>query len=323
MNIEESQLLETDTKALVQTIAGGDMVMWSEDKKKEFVGTFQDRVQVARCILERTGHDIAQSALRKKFIGQRHFDQIFLREAYGNYEFDHLRFVRLTPEQAAVPSYQRQSLKLLVGGREPNDLYNIASQRAADVLKNLPTLQKAVQIIDPDTAKMLDRIEVLKVLGEKLHGEVEEASEPILMAEMDQKMTIGEFRKYVKDRDLARRKLLTRIHEVGVEGSQLEAVVGKRLYKGLPGLAEAVVAVVIQHMERSKALDIMGRRVQEQVMFGDNDAAIDLLAHFEKDETEISGSVKEQFDLALEKLKISVKKGRVTAKTLRGKDEGK
>ena len=129
-------------------------------------------------------------------------------------------------------------------------------------------------------------------------------------------MTVAQFRALVKAADKKRRELVDKLHECGKEGSRLEAVVGKRLFKGLPGLAEAVCEVITQHLERSKALDATSRRVTEQVKFGDSEAALELLRHFESDEAEVSAKVKATFTDALEKLKLAVKKGNVTAKSL-------
>lgn len=87
----------------------------------------------------------------------------------------------------------------------------------------------------------------------------------------------------------------------------------------MPGLAEAVVDVIQQHLDRSKALDAMSRRVEEQVRFGDSDAALELLRHFEADESRISDNVKASFDDALKKLKLSVKGKKPAAPAMKGK----
>jgi hypothetical protein len=157
---------------------------------------------------------------------------------------------------------------------------------------------------------MMDRIEELKAKGQKTLEQVEEASEPIVMSDINQDMTIKNFRAMVKAQDTRRRSLLNKLEEIGQEGSQLESTVNKRLYKGLPGLAEAVMNVVHQHLDRSKALDATARRVTEQVIFGDSEAALEMLKHFEQDEAQVSSSVKASFDEALAKLKLHVKRGR-------------
>lgn len=321
----ENQLLESDPKdVLALTVGSTEIAAWTDDKKGEFVGTFQNRTRVARYLLERTAFVIVETALRRKFIGTRHAGKVLgtehSRNAYGERHWDPLRFFdNLTDANRSHLRYHPDEGR--VGGREPTDLDRIAEARAEEVLSNLPPLRQAVQIIDPNTAKMLDRIEALKAQGDKLKDEAEEASEPIVMAECDQAMTIGAFRQMVKERDKKRRALLERIHQIGKEGTQLEETVAKKLYKGLPGLSDAVVDVAKVHFDRSTALDELSRRVEEQVKFGDSDQALELLRHFEKDEAAIPDTVKAQFTDALEKLKLSVKGKDAKAKKARPKSK--
>lgn len=307
---QENQLLESNTSELVLAVSSAEIATWSEDKKTQFVGTFKDRVSVARYILESTAMHIGQTALRRQFIGERH-----LRKIFESGSLDLSRFTKLSLDYRSY--HQPQPL---IGGRTLSDLTELAVQRAETVLNSLPPMQKALAIIDPETAKMMDRIAALKAQGVALVDQVEEASQPILAAEQDQNMTLGAFRDMVKARDKHRKALIEKLNEVGKKGSELEVIVTRKLFKGLPGLCDAVVDVMQVHMDRSKALDTMSRRVEEQVKFGDSDAALDLLRHFEKDEVEVSASVKSSFDAALEKLKVAVRKGRVT-KALLGKKE--
>lgn len=312
--MDENKMLESSTSALVASVSGNALALWSEDKKKEFVGTFKDRVTCARFILEYTAHEVARIALRRRFIGTRHWDKMFEHEAYGPREFNEKRFKKEMLVANGRGYSASKQYEDRVGGRDPKELYTIGEERAKEVLKSLPPTQEALNIIDPESAKMLDRIEELKAKGDKLKDLVEEASEPIVMSEIDQNMTIKAFRKMVKDQDERRRKYLQQMREYGKEGSELEAAVGKRLFKGLPGLSDAVMDVVQQHLDRSKALDATSRRVEEQVVFGDNEAALEMLKHFESDEATISLSVKASFAAALEKLKLSVKHGRKALK---------
>jgi hypothetical protein len=202
------------------------------------------------------------------------------------------------------------SYQPILGGRDPRSLNEIAEQRAKAVLDELPALKAAVQIIDPETAKMIERKESILVQGDKVREEVETVSEPILMAEQDQNMTIGAFRAMVKERDTKRKQLLHRLNELGREGSELEEIISKRLYSGLPGLSDAVVDVIKSHIDRSAALDEVSRRVEEQVRFGDSDAAVSLLSHFEQDEANIGDHIRSQLSEALTKLKLSVRGAR-------------
>jgi hypothetical protein len=302
--MDDNQLLETPTSNLLASLQNTDIVSWGDVKKVEFVGLFRDRVIAARYLLEKTAYEIAHTAEGRKFISQKHLRKLYDNEArrYGNgLDFQPHRFY----EKKENGQYEYQNPR--VGGRDPRTLNEIAEQRAKAVLDELPALRAAVQIIDPETAKMIDRKEAILVQGDKLRDEVEVVSEPILMAEQDQNMTLGAFRAMVKERDTKRKQLLTRISELGREGSELEEIISKRLYSGLPGLSDAVVEVIKSHIDRSTALDEVSRRVEEQVRFGDSDAAVSLLSHFEQDEANIGDNIKSQLSAALEKLKLSVR----------------
>jgi hypothetical protein len=307
----DNKMLETPTSQLMIAAEAGEIATWNDTKKTEFVGIFHARVRAARFILEMTAYHIAETAERRKFISQKHirklYDEDERRYGRGLHPVDPVRFA--DPEtQAERLSHYGNGRDRKIGGREPKVLADIAEQRAKAVLAELPPLQKAVQIIDPETAKMLDQKDKLLVQGEKLRDAIEKVSEPIVMADLDQKMTIGAFRTMVKNTDKKRKLLLEKMREVGKEGSELEETIAKRLFAGLPGLSDAVVEVIKSHIDRSTALDEVSRRVEEQVRFGDSEAALGLLRHFEQDEATIGGQVKQQFAEAMAKLKLSVTK---------------
>jgi hypothetical protein len=306
---EENQLLDTSRDELLCTVQDGDIANWEDSKKSDFVDLFHNRVRVARYILEKTAYRVAATAEKRQFISQKH-----LRKLYDSDDLRYGQGLQFNAYRFADPDKEGQKPRWndpkTVGGREPSALDAIVELRAKAVLEELPPLKTAVQIIDPETAKLIERKEKLQEQGEKIREEVETVSEPILMADLDQKMTIGDFRKLVSDRDQKRKQLLSKLSEIGKEGSELEATIAKRLYAGLPGLSEAVVEVIKSHIDRSTALDEVSRRVEEQVKFGDSEAATSLLNHFEQDEAEIGDKVRSQLADAMEKLKLSVKGAR-------------
>jgi len=302
--MDDNQLLDTPTGDFLSSVQNSNIVNWGEGKKIEFVELFHNRVIAARYLLEKTAYEISRTAESRKFISQKHLRKLYDNDTrrYGNgLDFNPHRFYAKT--ESGQYDYPNPS----VGGRDPSALNDIAEQRAKAVLDELPALKAAVQIIDPETARMIDRKEVILVQGDKIRDEVETISEPILMAELDQSMSIGEFRALVKERDTKRKQLLTKLAELGREGSELEEIISKRLYSGLPGLSDAVVEVIKSHIDRSAALDEVSRRVEEQVRFGDSDAAVSLLSHFEQDEANIGDNIKSQLSAALDKLKLSVR----------------
>ena len=110
----------------------------------------------------------------------------------------------------------------------------------------------------------------------------------------------------VKNTEKKRTGLITKINELTEEGLELDSDINKALYSGLPGLSDAVLAAICSMMERAKALSQMGRRVGEQVMFGNSEAALELLRRFESDEVKLSDDVKMELGQAMDKLKLAV-----------------
>lgn len=309
----EDVLTEASTDMMLASASAGAIAAWDDSKKIAFVQTYKDRTACARYILERVAAGVMEIALRRKFIGMRH-----IRQVYGedHITFSAREFVSLSEEdKQGYHNWDRYK----IGGREQKDLLEIAQERAKEVIEGLPPLRKALAVIDPDSAQMLDKIEQLEKGGEKIRAELEVVCEPIIMAELPETMTIGEFRRKISQLDKERIRLLKKLDDIGKEGSDLEAIVAKKLYRGIPGLAEAVVEVAKSFIERSKALDGLGRRVEEQVRFGDSAEAVELLRTFEKDEAKISSNIKAKFDAALEALKVaSQKKPTAKARAMKG-----
>ncbi len=302
---------------MVLAAKDGTVALWTDERKNDFVRTFQDRARVARYIILATAAEVASTATRRKFISPKHLRT--LREAPSprqNYNTDHevWRFARqdalhdLDTNQSNLTRYLNT-----IGGRSLIDLEAIAKERAQAMLKALPPLQRAVEIIDPDTAKLIDQKDKLKAQGQAAVDALE-AIEPIILKDVDPKMSVGALRKLIKDTDSKRRKLVARLDAIGKEGSELEETIAKRLYAGLPGLSDAIMGIIHEHVDREVALETMTRRVEEQVKFGDSEAALELLKGFEKDELTIASEVAEKFKAALDALKLSVKKGAAKAK---------
>lgn len=278
---------------LVPTAVAGteEMETWSDEKKADFVKTFERRSVASRVILELTAQAITSTASRRKFISTKHVNQIERSNTVPRHCGYYNEFEKET-------------------GRTYEDLNKIAQEQADTVLKGLPPLKKAVQIIDPVTAKKIDQRDKLIVKGKKIRDELVSLAEPIKMAEIDQSMSVGEFRKLVKDREKRQRTLVLQLEDVAKEGNELENAINKALYAGLPGLSDAVVKAIQDCYERSSALDATTRRVAEQVKFGDSAAAMDILRRFEKDEAEVSDEIKVEFQEALKKLKLAGTKKR-------------
>lgn len=306
MSIEVSDVNPANALAQLNDTA---IAMWSDEKKKDFVGTFAQRARVARYILEKTAQIILDKAYERHYISTKHLNE--LAKTPGAYQTQALRQVisaDLYDKPEGRDSYYRAPT--MVGGRNITQLDDIARERSEAILKELPQLRKAIEIISPDTAKLMAQRDTILEKGNKLAEKLEEIAQPIAMSDLDQKMTIGDFRKMVKDRNKQRKKLIDALNELGEEGSELENTINKRLYRGLPGLSDAVIRVAVAHKEKSLALDEMNRRVAEKVQFGDSDAALELLKRFEQDEVKVNDAIKAEFAAAMEKLQLAGKQAR-------------
>lgn len=292
-------LLDSNPVAMA-AVTSTEITKWSDEKRKDFVGTFKNRVQAARFILELSWERVLDKAKNRKFISDKHV-KMFCRSvgmSFHDLESGGRRRYNMT----AGP---------LVGDRRREDLAAVAEERAEAVLAELPPLKDAVKLIDPDTAKKIVRRDELLKKGNELSEKLEEISVPIKMSEVPQTMTIKEFRALVKDHAKKREDLIKALNTIGEEGQELEDQINKALYAGLPGLSDAVIEVVKKHRERALALDEFARRVEEKILFGDSEAAMELLKHFENDEVQVNDELKTTFRAALEKLGVAKKlKGR-------------
>lgn len=287
------------TAGLMKAAESDAIALWDDAKKRDFVGLFQGRVRVARYLLEKTAHTLKSEAEKRKFLSRKHEREMFPDSAStyfnGEAHYDKTTRARNYNEPATI------------GGRTLTQLQEIVDVRVKEILANLPPLQTAVEILDPDTAAMIAKRDALQEQGQTIKDALMEASEPIIMAEFDH-MSVGEFRAMVKERDTLRKSLLSQLEEIGKEGTTLEMTIAKRLYAGLPGLSDAVIQVVKDHLAQSATLDTLSRRVEEQVLFGDNEAALGLLRHFEKDEVQVASNLKAKFEAALEEIRVAVSK---------------
>jgi len=292
-----TELMGESNAALMKQASSGEIAMWTDEKKKEFVETFNARAKAGRWILQRTADLILKTALRRQFISEKHTRKLG-RNRYLQEMRYHASDYELSDGNCST-----------IGGRPIGDLDAIAQERAELVLKELPPLKKVVSIIDAETAKRIERkekiVEQLRKLKERL--EEEDLSGPIRMADVDPKTTVGDFMKMVEQRAKTRKGIFRKMDELAIEGNRLNVLIDKVLYKGLPGLSDAVISVVQQHLDRATALDEMGRRVGERVMFGDSEAALEMLKSFEKDEQTVPDEVRAEFQKALEKLRVSKK----------------
>jgi hypothetical protein len=288
----------TDTSLLlVDASQTQGMAKWTDEKRKEFANLFEDRAKAARYIFIKTAELMLSLAHNRRFISQLHLDKLELKVSYDP-------FLVERQEQYGTRRY----MPAMIGGRTKEELDKIAAERAEQILKELPPLKAAVRIISKETAANIDKRDQILARLRIMKQRLEEMAGSYSLADVDQKMTIGEFRKGVRDRDRKRAALSRQMNDMGQTGIELDNQINKALYLGLPGLSDAVIKVVADHLERAVAFDQTTRRVTEKVLFGDSEAAMELLKGFERDEVTVSDNIKAEFSAAMLKLGIAAGK---------------
>ena len=280
--------IESDAAALVKS-GTDNMTKWSDEKRKDFCVTFEARSRASAYILFETADKLIETAVRRQFVGEKASQK--LKAAFPN------RKVARDGGNYCGP----------VGGREVEELDAIAEKRAEEIFQNLPPLKAAVSLIKPAVAKKLDELDTLKAVVKKLADELDQPkyNDSIRLSQVDQKMTIADFRKMVKDRQKARHKLVERLNEKAQAACELEDEIARELFAGIPEVQDAILDVAKRHYERGLGMSSLNRRVEEYVKFGDSEAATEMVRQFERDEQATSPAIKAEFDKALEKLKLT------------------
>lgn len=262
--------------ALVNETTSGSMSLWSDEKRKDYVKLFKERSGRSYRLYWLTAWEILNETYRKGYL------------SYAQ-------------NQKAYEELNRENRTHGYANAEDTAL---AKDRAKEILQKLPSLNKVMAILDPDTSKLMDERDEVLAKGQELADKLQEYPEEIKLSEVEQDMTIGQFRAYVKKLDSEKKQLVEEMDELGKRGQDLEKQIGKALLKGIPGLSQEILDVITELVNKAKALQVITNRVEEQVLYGDCENAMEMLRHFHKDEAKIEGEIKEKFLNSLEKLQL-------------------
>jgi hypothetical protein len=278
--------MEDTTTELLASTSSDAMREWSEQRRKDFVHMYSQRADAAIAILVRTAERLHEAAVR--------------------------RFIY--PQRATFSSDVHVSHYGTHGDRKWDEIEQVATKRADAIFGELPQVKKALEIVNHDVFELMEKKDKVVKSGTDKLKKLNDLSQTVALSELDQDMTIREFRKYAEERESMRKRLVRELNDLAEEGNALEAKIHKALFKGIPGLKEAVEVAIDAQMARVKGFEQLKRRVQEKVLFGDSEAAQELLQHFKDDEVELDVDVKKQIAEALAKMNL-VKK----TKALKGK----
>lgn len=276
------------------------MATWSDEKKKDYVDLFHKRSNAATYILRNTARVLAHKANEKQFLGTPRYNKLI--QDCLNFQGD--------DQIQGHHSYGPQAAELWkkTYDRSQADMDSIVQERVNSLLNNLPSIKSAMLILDPATAAKMDKSKELRDEGQELADQFEELSVDIRLSDMPEEMTIKEFRQHIKDLETKRRTILERLDAIGKEGQELERQIHKTLFKGLPGIGEEIESVVIELYKQSKDMATTSRDVENTVLYGDCEAALQILETFKTDERAVTTQIGLRFQNGLELLKLKLAK---------------
>lgn len=290
-------VLETEESVndMVVRVSGDTMQSWSESKKRDFVNLFKQRVEVSKWLSLATAMLVFEAAEKRSFVSELH-DRAILRKTKE-------------PRWIIGDHSMNWSIGYMVGGRSCDELAEIARKRARQIIRTLPPLMQAVEVIDKNIANKISEIKIMQEQLKALHEEVVSVTETIYVRDLPRDMTLSQLQSLVEERTSKRERLISKMNSISKRGREYEAEIAKVLYSGLPGLSDAVVDVIVDKIRQYQAFDVMVRRVEETVMFGDSSAATNILKSFEQDEITLDSTIKDKFAKAMQVLKDAAKAG--------------
>ena len=276
-----------DAKSIVKSVDSVDLTNWSDDRRKDFACTFADRVRASRYIMAETVRLALAEAQRRGFVP-------------GS-----------VANKVKVPCVNHDDSNWdQYGRRKREEQAAVAAERARALLAELPTLQRALAVIQPGTARKIDRRDALRDQAKAMHEEYAALSEVRMLADLDPEMTVGRLVKDLKAQAARRRELLAKIDEAALEAAELDRQVGKSLADGIPGLTEAVVEAISGVAAQCEAMEVVARRVHEKVMFGDSKEAMEILRRFEQDESCADSDTSAKIRAAVAALGVKTRRAR-------------
>lgn len=250
-----------------------DLTSWGDLKKQEFTRIFTNRAKRYADIMYLTAQYVYNEALEKSFIPDVQWWEYIGRGCFCNHTNDF------------------------------NEMEEIARARSRQILDELPALNKALEVIDPETSALVVQRDNLKSKIDELLKKLSSLSKTLTMSDYDD-MLVKDFRSMVRGIEESREDLASKINKIAPDLYELERKVGNRLRKGVPEISTSLLSLVDGLRERSKNVPNMIRRVEERVNFGDSEAAMSIFSSFEKDELELSDSAKESLKKSLEALGV-------------------
>lgn len=284
MNTDTINALATSVREELSMGSSDAMHTWDTERRKLFDQTLRKRASANNAVLKASAMRVLMAARHRRFISETQFQRA----------------------HAEISSAAIESLEVAaqVSGRTPEELMKVADERAKDIINQMPTLKEALRVMAPHLVKPLAEKDGLSEELHTLDKTYVEQSKQIVMSEVDQSMTLGQFRQLIVDREKAREKTHARMKTLADKLTTLERQIAEVLVKGVPELADEILKTAHAQVERALELGQMSRRIGESVMFGDSESAQKILAEYESDELKTSAEFKTMFSKALERLQL-------------------
>lgn len=242
---------EESITSLVQQVSRDAIVAWSDDKRREFVGTFTNRVKASQYIYLITGKRLLKKAQERQFISIRQYEEAKAKAAGLPVE----SLIDKKPGDACYYSgYEELREAAIVGSRPVAELNTIIDQRCEEIIKSLPHLKKAVEIISPETAKLISTRDRLTEEANVIVQELEVLCADLDIDDLDESMSLKDFKQLARDRYEKREDLKAQLAKLGERTKELQIKIDKFLYSGIPGLSDAIVEVAVSNFEHALGL---------------------------------------------------------------------
>lgn len=271
--------------ALVHQVGQDAMASWSDERRRDFCKAFDGRVRASQVILAETASRLLSEAKRLGLVNE------------GAMRDFHPHHPPVDGEQQG-----RHWREHIWGGRAYGELQKIAHERAAELLKQIPAAKKLHSVLDAEVGKAMEERDRLVEEGKKVYAKLMAVAQPVRLSDLDPGTTVAEVLKAAERRQAESKRLARELEDINEAATKLEEKIVIRTAKGVPGVKDAIVAVVKQHIRKAEELGPVSRRVEERVQFGDSAAATELLRTFEQDEAKAAGEDSSQLRAAADKI---------------------
>lgn len=299
---------------------------WSEEKKKEFCQTFEQRTSFALGAVHATAKILFKEAMGRHFVSATKSmvdfpSTITLGHFEVNWSGNKISDLTLNMHCHGQGGYGSRSHDFKKEtGRTIEELQEVVKTRLEALIYELPASIDVVRVVKPQTAQHMQELKALETRHTAAKDKINELGRPVSMDEFTGKgILLDDFVKQAKQRQKSKHAWVFKLGQLNSEVSDLRSKVNKSLYQGIPELEKLTLQTINDLREQAFALEKLNRRVGETVKFGDSDAAMSALEQFERDEVQLAPAIEARFKGLVGQLRAKYhlkagKRGKATTK---------